>query len=172
MAKTRKQKEDLVKVYEDFIENSKAIYLANAKLNGNEVVDLKKELTEVDSKITVLKNTLFNIALKNKLGIDLDLEGQNTIFFCQDDVVVAAKKLVELKKDERAEIKYCVFEGEVVDPSKIVDISNLESREVLLSKLVFVVNEPTSRLARSLNQSITKVCYALNALKEQKEKGS
>jgi large subunit ribosomal protein L10 len=169
MAKSRSEKESIVKRYEELINNSKAIYFANADLSVNETTDLKKKLYESQGYLTVVKNTLFKIALKNSLQKDIPMEGKNTGVFCYDDVVSPAKFLKDLKKEEKLEYVMCFIEGEQLEPEKIDSLAQLETKEELLSKTVYLFNYPLTSFARSLNNNIEKLCYALNALKDSKE---
>lgn len=167
MAKTKIQKKQLIEKYEDLILRSKAIYFAKAQLNVNETTSLKKDLNKSASKVTVIKNTIFQIAFEKVLKTKLDLNGQKTVIFCINDVVDPAKVLLSLIKEEKAEINLCVYNGQLVDISKFTSISNLEPLDVLQAKLAYVLNEPVSSFARVLNQNIAKLCYALNSIKEK-----
>lgn len=168
MAKNKSEKKEIVKKYEDLINNSKAIYFANADLTSNETTDLKKKLHESNGVLTVVKNTLFKIALKNSLDKDLDIQGKHTGIFCFEDVVLPAKLLKELKKEEKLEYAICFIDGEQLEAEKIDSIAQLETKEELLSKTVYLINYPLTSFARSLNNNIEKLCYALNAVKDSK----
>lgn len=168
MAKSKGQKQELLQTYEDYLKGAKAVYLASTKLGANETNELKKNLLKNSSKYAVVKNTLFRIAAKNTLGEELSLEGQNAAFFCEDDVVEPAKTLSGLKKESKADYVLCILDGKVIDVTKIDALANLESKEQLLGKLMYLVNYPTTGLARALNNNIEKLLYALNAVKDTK----
>src|SRR5688572_12843529 len=143
MAKTKQQKQEILQSYEKALKEAKAIYLASTQLDANQTSDMKKRLTSDNAKYSVIKNTLFNIATKNVFGEDLNLKGQTSVVVCFDDVVAPAKELAELKKQEKAEYVLCILDGKVLEPSKIKELANLESKEVLLGKLMYLVNYPT-----------------------------
>ncbi len=164
MAKTRQQKQEILSSYEDYIKGAKAIYLASTQLTSNEANDLKKKLFPDSASYSVIKNTLFVKASKNVLGEEVYLEGQNSAFICNEDVVNPAKLLAELKKMKKAEYVLCILDGKVIDSSKIGALASLESREQLLGKLMYLVNYPTTGLARALANNIQKLAYALNAV--------
>lgn len=167
MAKTRQQKEDLLSSYEGFLKNAKAVYLASTKLSANDASNLKKDLIAKDARYYVLKNTIFALAAKKILGENLNLGNQTAAIFCSDEVVEPAKVLSTLKKENKAEYILCILDGKVIDVSKIESLANLESKEQLLGKLMYLVNYPTTGLARALNNNITKLLYALNAVKDK-----
>ena len=168
MAKTRTQKEELLTSYESYLKNDKAVYLASTKLTANEANDLKKSLTANNAKYYVLKNTLFGLAAKNVLGEELNLGNQNAAIFCNEEIVEPAKALSGLKKEDKASYVLCILDGKVIETSKIDALANLESKEQLLGKLMYLVNYPTTGLARALNNNITKLLYALNAVRDSK----
>ena len=158
----------MLSTYEGYLKNAKAVYLASTKLNANESNTLKKKLKTSDALYSVVKNTLFALAAKNTLGEEITLSGPVGIVVSNGDVVEAAKALAELKKDDKATYVLCILDGKIMDAEKIEALSKLESREQLLGKLVFLVNYPTTGLARALNNNIEKLAYALNAVKDSK----
>jgi large subunit ribosomal protein L10 len=168
MAKTKQQKQDLLQSYEEYLKNAKAIYLASTQLGANETNDLKKNLLKNDSEYAVVKNTLFRLAAKNVIGEELSLEGQNSAIVCLEDVVEPAKALSLLKKGDKAKYVLCILDGKVIDVSKIDSLANLETKEQLLGKLMYLVNYPTVGLARALNNNVERLLYALNAVKDTK----
>lgn len=168
MAKTKGQKQELLTTYEDYLKKAKAVYLASTRLNVNETNDLKKKLLQNDSRYAVVKNTLFRIAAKNVWGEELSLEGQHAAFFCLEDVVEPAKTLSGLKKEEKAKYVLCILDGKVIDVTKIDSLANLESKEQLLGKLMYLVNYPATGLVRALSNNTEKLLYALNAVKDSK----
>lgn len=168
MAKTRKQKEEILAQYEQYLKGAKAVYLASTKLNANEANALKKKLKEQDATYGVIKNTIFTIATKNALGEEIKLDGPVAAVVSNGDVVEAAKLLATLKKEDKASYVLTVLEGKILEAEKIDALSKLESREVLLSKLVYLVNYPTTGLARALANNVQRLMYALNAVKDSK----
>jgi large subunit ribosomal protein L10 len=168
MAKTREQKKDILAIYEDYLKKAKAIYLASTRLSANEASDIKKKLNSDKASYSVVKNTLFTLATKNVIGESLTLEGQHAAVFCLEDVVEPAKSLAGLKKEDKAKYVLCIYEGKVLDSSKIENIANLESKEQLLGKFMYLVNYPTTGFARVLSNNIERLAYALNAVKDAK----
>lgn len=168
MAKTRQQKEDILSQYEEYLKNAKAIYLASTKLNANEANTLKKKLKAFDSTYGVVKNTIFGIAAKNAIGEDLNLSGPVSAVVANGDVVEAAKLLAELKKEDKATYVHAILDGKLLSADQIDALSKLESKEVLLGKLMYLVNYPTMGFARALVNNIERLAYALNAVKDGK----
>jgi large subunit ribosomal protein L10 len=168
MAKTKAQKKEILSQYEQYLKGAKAVYLASTKLNANESNELKKKLKAQNAIFSVVKNTIFTIAAKNVLGEDIDLQGPVAVISSNGDVVEAAKLIAALKKEKKADYVLTILDGKVMEGSQIEALSRLESREQLLGKLVFLVNYPTTGLARALANNVQKLMYALNAVKDSK----
>jgi ribosomal protein L10 len=65
MSKNRTQKEELLKKYKDLIESKSGYLLVNSdKLDTPTVTGLKIQLKDVDANFTVLKNSIFKVALQ------------------------------------------------------------------------------------------------------------
>lgn len=168
MAKTRKQKEKILSKYQELINTAKAVFLISANLNGNETTGLRKKLNDFNAKFHLLKNSLITLAIKNTLNKSLVLTGKVSGVFVHGDIAEAAKCIEELKKEGKAIYINSIFEGDIKSGDFIEKLAKLESKEVLLSKLVYLVNYPTTGLARSLSNNIQKLIYALEAVKASK----
>ncbi len=168
MAKTKAQKSELLDRYEQYLKEAKAVYLASVKLTANETIELKRSLKNHDAVYTVVKNTLFRIAVHNVLNKEIDLKGPISAIAVKGDIVEVAKELAKLKKTEKAHFISMILDGNIDDGTKIDQISKLESREQLLGKLIYLLNYPTAGLARALANNIQKLLYALNAVKDLK----
>ena len=95
------QKENTVKEITDKISNSKTFLLLNYQgLTVSEIAELRSSLREVNSDIKVYKNTLMNLALKNK-NIELNdyMSGPNAYLFADSIIepISMEKKLQILK---------------------------------------------------------------------------
>ncbi len=73
------------------------------------------------------------------------------------------------KDNAKLEIKAGVMDGKALDLSAIKALSELPSQEVLLGKLLSVLNGVPTSLVIALSDMPKKLLNVLNALKEQKE---
>ena len=117
----------------------------------------------------VVKNTLTRLAAKDAgvEGIDEWLVGPSAIAFVEGDPVEAAKGLRTFAKDHPAlVIKGGVMDGKLLSAADIGKLADLESREVLLSKLAGAMNaslqSAVSLFAAPLSQT-ARVVEALRA---------
>jgi large subunit ribosomal protein L10 len=111
-----------------------------------------------------VKNTLTKIAAK-AAGVDLSddlLVGPSAVAFIKGDPIDAAKSLKNFQKDHPLLIiKGGVFEGKAVSTAEIMKLADLESREVLLSKL-----------AGAMKGTMAKAARAFDALRIKLEEGA
>ena len=133
---------------------------------------LRKQLREAGVGYKVYKNTFMNFAFK---GTDCEgltdlLEGPSAMATCDTDATAAARVLCKFAKTAPAlEIKGGVVEGTVYDAKGIEQISNIPSREELLSRLLGSMQSPVTNLARVLKQIAEKDSEAAPAEAEAAE---
>ena len=85
------------------------------------------------------------------------LEGPSAMATCDTDATAAARVLCKFAKTAPAlEIKGGVVEGTVYDAKGIEQISNIPSREELLSRLLGSMQSPVTNFARVLKQIAEK----------------
>ena len=130
-------------------------------------VGLMKQLRRslgTKNKYSVVKNTLTKLAAK-EAGVDLDpalLAGPSAVAFIKGGPIDAAKALRDfLKENPMLVIKGGIFEGKAVTTAEIMQLANLESREVLLAKI-----------AGAMKGSIAKAARVFDALRIKMEAGA
>jgi large subunit ribosomal protein L10 len=98
-----------------------------------------------------VKNTLTKIAAKDagvEIADDL-LTGPSAVAFINGDPIDAAKSLRDFAKENPfLVIKGGFYEGKPVTPAEIMQLANLESREVLLAKLAGAMKGSLAKAAR------------------------
>jgi large subunit ribosomal protein L10 len=103
------------------------------------------------TKYSVVKNTLTKIAAKDagvEIADDL-LVGPSAVAFIKGDPIDAAKSLRDFAKENPfLVIKGGIYEGKSVTPAEIMQLANLESREVLLAKLAGAMKGSLAKAAR------------------------
>ena len=176
MALSRADKEKLVADYEQGLAVATHAFLLDyTGVDVPQVTDLRARLRESGASYQVVKNRLARIAIKDKPLNDLvdSFEGQIAVAFTDDDVVSLAKTLSEfIKTVPSVELKGGIVEGKTVDAEQVSEIATLPSREELLSKLVFLLQSPITRLARTLNAVTRDFVVVLNQIEAKKASGS
>jgi len=122
---------------ENFRSSTGAVLTEYRGLTVTQLRQLRSTLGE-DVNYAVVKNTLTKIAAKDAgvESFDSLLQGPSAIAFIKGDPVVAAKGLRDFAKaNPHLVIKGGVLDGKALDSDEINKLADLESREVLLSKL-------------------------------------
>ena len=139
----RGTKEKVIAVLHEKIQNAKLIVLADySGLSVEEITTLRNTLRKSDTELMVIKNTLFEIALKGTDAVALEshLNGPLAIALNSGDAVEPAKILVEFaKKNANLEVVAGTLEGKVLTEEQIRALAELPSRDVLLAKLLSVM---------------------------------
>tara|TARA_Y100001970_G_scaffold209453_1_gene255355 strand:- start:4130 stop:4654 length:525 start_codon:yes stop_codon:yes gene_type:complete len=168
--KNIKQVEEL---YDD-LKRAKGIYFTDyLGLNVEDMTVLRREFFENGVKYKVAKNSLLKLAAeKNALkGLNDYLNGSTAIAYSFDDPISPARVLKKFTKDrDLPDVKGIVIDGDVLDGKEFKRISNLPSKEELLSKLVMMLNSPLSKLVWALKSPLTDVTNLLSNLKEKESK--
>jgi large subunit ribosomal protein L10 len=172
--KSRVLKSKLIKDYQKIFESSVGMIFTHYQgLTVSEITELRSHLQGDSLRLIVVKNTLAKIASKNtpiQAAEDI-FRGPVAIATSVDDPVILAKKILDYSaKNEKLEIKGGVIEGKLCGITEVKELSNLPSRDVLLSMLAGTLQSPPSQLVHLLNAAIARFGYALESLKEKKEK--
>jgi large subunit ribosomal protein L10 len=156
----------------DHFRNSNAAVLTEYR--GLTVAQMKNLRRTLGENVTyaVVKNTLTKIAAKDAgvEGIDALLVGPSAIAFVQGDAVEAAKGIRNFAKENPAlVIKGGVMDGALLSAADITKLADLESREVLLSKLAGAMKAKQSQAAALFAAPLSKTARALGALQARLE---
>ena len=145
---------------EDFRSANATVLTEYRGLSVTSMKELRRALGS-NTKYSVVKNTLTKIAAKDA-GVDIDpslLAGPSAVAFIKGDPIDAAKSLKNFSKENPfLVIKGGIFEGKSVTVAEIMKLADLESREVLLSKL-----------AGAMKGSLAKAIRTIDALRLKKE---
>ena len=101
------------------------------------------------------------------------LTGPTGLALAQGDPVAPVRIISEFlkkhKDKEKPEIKGAVVEGQILTAAEAGAMKNIPPREVLIAQVVGSIAAPLSGLVGSLNGIISKLVYAIDAIKEKKE---
>ncbi|MFI7012659.1 50S ribosomal protein L10 [Streptomyces coeruleorubidus] len=171
----RPDKVDAVEEMRDKFRNSNgAVVTAYTGLTVSQLQQLRRSLGE-NANYRVAKNTLTKIAA-NEAGItsiDDLFTGSSAVAFVTGDPVEAAKGLRDFAKDNpNLVIKGGVLDGKALSADEIKKLADLESREVLLSKLAGAMKGKQSQAASVFQALPSKLVRTVDALRaKQDEQG-
>ena len=148
---------------EDFRTANATVLTEYRGLSVTSMKQLRRALGST-TKYSVVKNTLTKIAAKDA-GVDLSpelLQGPSAVAFIKGDPINAAKSLRDFAKENPfLIIKGGIYEGKAITTAELMQLANLESREVLLAKL-----------AGAMKGSLAKAARVFDALRIKMEAGA
>ena len=153
-----KQKDDKNKDFEflrEELAKVKNLFVTGyEKIRVDQDFELRKAVRGAGGQYKVIKNNLAEIASEgtDSAGALKDLKGMTSIAFTYDDPVALAKVLTAYAKANPAfTFKAGMVEGRVIDVKAIAELASLPSKEVVFSKLLYMINAPATRLATMIN---------------------
>ncbi|MGC2708815.1 MAG: 50S ribosomal protein L10 [Candidatus Sulfotelmatobacter sp.] len=167
-----KKKEQVEKLSAELKNVSSAVVATYSKLTVAQDYELRKALRGAGAKYQVVKNTLAELAAKDtKIEDGLkNLTGVTSIAYTTGDPVAMAKALTKYAKDTpEFTFKVGVVEGRVISIKEIESLASMPSKEVLMSKLLFLINAPAHRLVTVMNAVPRNLAVVVNQGVQEKK---
>lgn len=163
------QKIERVAELKEQIEGSTALLLTEYRgLTVSEITELRKSLGEGGARFAVIKNTLMRRALEDTdaAGLGSLFDGPSAVAFVLEDPVAAAKSVTAAsKKFPALVLKGGFVEGRVLSADEARSLAELESREVMLSKIAGLMKGEMSRAASMFQGAQSRFLSLLEAFK-------
>jgi large subunit ribosomal protein L10 len=165
------EKVERVAELKERIEGSDALLLTEYRgLTVSEITELRRSLAEGGASFAVVKNTLMRRAASAAGVAELEdlLSGPSAITFVDGDPVAAAKSVVKATKLFPALVlKGGYLDGKLLSADEAKALADLESREVMLSKIAGLFKGEMSRAAAMFQAGQSKFLSLLEAYKEK-----
>ena len=125
-------------------------------LTANNINDLRSKMRQAGAEMSVAKNTLLKIALKEEKQlvdeVEKGLKGPTATIFSYGDPIIPIKALVDFaKKLELPKIKFALVERRFTNEHEVAILGALPSRDVLIAQVVRVIKSPLSGLTYVLS---------------------
>ena len=147
-------KKVLVEEIKDKINSAKTLTFVDYRgLTAVEDTTLRAAFRKAGAEYKVYKNRLLLRALEElgMTGYESILEGTTAVAFGYEDEVSASKILVDtIKSTKKMQIKGGVLNGKQIDVAMVETLANIPSREVLLTKLLYLLQSPIRGLGVAL----------------------
>lgn len=167
----RAEKEAKVKEISERLTESQAAVLTGYRgLTVAEAAELREALGDVDTRFSIVKNSLTALAIKEAglEGLADLIDGPTAIAFVQGDPVAGAKSLVEAsRRFPVLEVRGGFAEGRILTADDIKTLASLESREALLAKLAGLGKGQMTRAAWMFQALQSRFLSLMEALKEK-----
>jgi len=132
-----------------------AVVLEFKGLTVDKDTTFRKSIRDGKAQYRVSKNTLLRLAVKDTTfeSLSAHFKGATAVATTENDVVALAKAVhLFLKDNPAASFKGAILDGKSVTVKEFQTIAELPSREVLIGKLLFLMQYPISGLAIALEQ--------------------
>ena len=138
------------------LEGAKSVVLVDyLGLTVEQDTNLRRAAREAGLIYKVYKNTMVKRAIEGTEFADIakDLEGPTAVAISKEDATAPARVVANFAKTApKLEMKSGIVEGSYYDAEGIKAISQIPSREELLSRLLGSLRSPITNLARVINQ--------------------
>jgi len=174
LAINREQKEAFVADYTEKLSRSQAAYIADYRgLSVAGINDLRTLIrAQTDAELTVTKNTLFGIALR-EAGMAVPenlLEGPTAVIFCYDDPSAPAKVLRRYAdQSDFFSIKGGVIGKSILDEKGVQGMADLPPREQILATLIGAIQGPAQALFSTITAPMREIATVLHGHSDQGE---
>ncbi len=152
----KSKKEAIIKDLEGAIKESASLVFVN--FHGLKVSDetkLRRELRAGGVGYKVSRKTLLARALSGKAEGEIPkLDGEVAIAYSKDEIA-SPREIYNFQKSHKGVVLNIlggIFEGKFVLAEKMKEIAMIPSREVLLSKIAFLLKSPMQRLAIAVSE--------------------
>lgn len=172
MAKSKDQKTALLEQYKSLMTDSKGYIAVDTEGVPTQLVtDLKLKLKEIGSNVTVVKNSLFKIAVDEaKAPVETkNFDLQTAIITYDADPTVVAKMIQEVQKQtQKFQAKFGLVEGKYVEKEKVMSLAEIPSREVLIAKMLGSMISPISGVMNAVTGNVRGFTQVVSQMSEKK----
>lgn len=168
---TEKKNAEIAELRKRVDDSASMIFTDYRGLTVGELRVLRNELRKDAASYSVVKNTLFGIALGDERRGQLKeiLAGPTAVAFVTSDPVAAAKALAKFAIDsKKLQIKAALIDGRFLGAGEVNTLSKIRSRRELHAALVGSLMSPLYRLHGTLHAGPSKLVRTLHALHEKK----
>jgi large subunit ribosomal protein L10 len=151
----KSKKEEMIRDLEGAIKGSESLVFVNFHgLKVNDETKLRRSLRENGVSYKVGRKTLLKRALAGKATGEIpELSGEVAIAYSKD-ATASPREIYNFQKTHKSVLSILggIFDGKFVDGAYMTEIATIPSREVLLSKIAFLLQSPMQRLAIAVNE--------------------
>ena len=156
----KSKKEEIIKEIEGAISGSESLVFVNFHgLKVNDETVLRRDLRKQGVSYKVSRKTLLARALKGKAQGEIpELAGEIAIAYSKEDQIAPAREIYNFQKTHKGILNILggIFEGKFIGGARMMELAVIPTREVLLSKLAFLLKSPLQRLALAVNEVAKK----------------
>lgn len=170
------KKSAYVDEFQKKLEKAKVVVLADYEgITVEQITALRKDIRNSGAEMRVVKNNLLARALKNRGQEEFakSLVGATAVTFGYNDPAPPVKVLFDFAgKAAKFKFKSGLLGDKVLSVADLEALSKLPGREQLLAMVASAMQGPLRNLVNVAQGPIRKFVYALDAIRQKKEKGA
>ena len=155
MSANLEAKKEIVEEIKNKIQSSISLTFVDYRgLTVEEDTKMRRSLREAGVEYKVYKNRLLSKALADlgMTGYDDILQGTTAVAFGMQDEVSGPRIIVETSEQtKKMQVKGGILNGAKVDADMVNQLAKIPSKEVLISKLLYLLQHPVRSVAIALN---------------------
>jgi large subunit ribosomal protein L10 len=169
----RQDKGKIVSDVKNFFESNGVSFIVGVGgLNVESLESIRRQIHLKSGKLKIAKNTLLRLALKDISAIghlDRYFKGQIAIVFTPTEKSPEIAKILSnfAKTNDRLKLIAGSVDNKLIDARQIEIFANLPTRDQLLAKLAGLLKFLIARQVIVLNQTTSKLVWALDSLAKQ-----
>lgn len=153
--------------YKDKLGNAYGVIVVNQSgLAANDVAEFKQKLQKQGSYFNTVKNSLFQIALKEQGLPELELfkAGSHAVIFSSEDIATTAKMLDEFVKANKDKItlKSGILDGQALNVDQVNELANMPTIEQSIAMIAGLLTNAMAGTVNVLEDSMRSVVTILD----------
>jgi len=144
-------------------------------MTAGEAADVRRKLRAARGEMRVTKNTLVRRAIEGTdyAGLGEKLGGPVGLILSFEDPIEIAKTVVGFKDlGDKFKLRGGVLGGRPLTPEEIQALATLPPNEVVMAQLLGLLQAPATRLVRLLNEPGSMLARAIDAIGKKNEEGA
>jgi large subunit ribosomal protein L10 len=162
---TKDEKEKLAEALRAELARAQGVLLSGFEgITVAQDTDLRTRLAKAGAKYRVVKNSTIERAAQGTAVEPMakKLRGTTSLAYTDSDAVGLARIITAYAKENPLLIfKTGIVEGRVISMTDLHVLASLPSREMLLSKVLFLINSPAQRTASTLAGVARNLAYVI-----------
>lgn len=151
----KSKKEEMIKDLEESVKTSESMVFVNFHgLHAGEETALRRDLRNQGVSYKVSRKTLLKRALAGKAEGEIpELGGEVAIAYSKDQLA-PAREIFNFQKTHKGLLNILggIFEGKFTSGERMMEIAMIPSREVLLSKIAYLLKSPIQKFAIAISE--------------------
>ncbi len=174
MAFSKQHKNVLLGTYEQWLDQSQAVYVIEyKKMSMKEVDSMRRKVRDAGGQLHVVKNTLMDIALNHCDTAHEPLVGTCLMGFAVNDIPALAKVFLDITKNSEVyKLKGGYMDGRQISAEEIKMLADLPPLPVMRAKLLGLFQAPASKLVRTINEPARSLAYVFNAYAQHEQEAA